>query len=177
MERRRWFNPRFIHPERRRFNNWALVLFGAAAMFLLFQRFVIGVGIVADRSMLPTLPQKTTFLINKYIYHFTAPQRGDVVVFRAGPLEKEWYVKRVIGLPGEEIAFDSGRVLIDGKPLKEPYTSSGTYPNAGPIRIGPESYFVLGDNRQDSEDSRVFGAIRRDRIEGKIKPGSWFPLR
>jgi signal peptidase I len=177
MGGRRFFNFRFVHPERRRHYNWALILFGSIMMCFFIQRHVIGVGIVTDRSMLPTLPQETTFLINKYLYHFVKPARGEVVVFRKTEMEQEWYVKRVIGLEGERIAFKDGQVFINNKRLKEPYVSGKTYPDIPPLLIPPGTCFVMGDNRANSEDSRQFGPMRLDRIEGKIKPGRWFPLR
>lgn len=146
-------------------------------MFLFFHQFVIGVGVISDRSMLPTLTQADTFLINKYIYHFTKPKRGDIVVFRTQAFIRELYVKRVIALEGERIAFQNGTVFIDGQPLNEPYITSKTYPNTRPLKIEPETVFVLGDNRADSEDSRRFGVIPLKRVEGKIQPGRLFPFR
>jgi signal peptidase I len=166
-KKRALFNPRYVSIETRKINVWAL-------MFLFFQRFVVALGIVTDRSMLPTLLEGNTFLINKYIYHFRPPQRGEIVVLRPQKLSKEQYVKRVIGLPGEMISIQGGKVLINGQPLEEPYSRGVSSPDLSPQTLREDSYFVMGDNRVESEDSRLFGPIQKDQIEGKIKPGQWF---
>lgn len=166
--KKKLFEPRYIYPERRRSRNWALILFGSVAMFLLLQRHVIGAGIVTDVSMLPTLREGGYFLINKYIYHTRPPRRGEIVIFRKSPLETDYYVKRVVALEGEEISLRGGRVRVNGRPLAEPYARGATYPDMDALVVPKGSCFLLGDNRADSEDSRHFGCVALDRIEGKL---------
>ncbi|MBI3323247.1 MAG: signal peptidase I [Candidatus Omnitrophica bacterium] len=174
--KRKLFSSRYVHPERRRSRNWALILFGSVAMFFALQRYVIGAGIVTDVSMLPTLREGSYFLINKYIYHTRPPRRGEIVVFRKSPLETEYYVKRVVALEGEEVSLRAGRVRVNGRPLEEPYAHGPTYPDTDRLVIPKGSCFLLGDNRTDSEDSRHFGCVALERIEGKLTPDRLFPL-
>ena len=171
-ERRAFFNWRYIPKERRRgYKRWAVLLVLSIPAFFLFERHVLSAGRVTDVSMQPTLREGTYFLINKYTYHFIPPRRGDVVVLRPWAQTRWRYVKRVIGLGGETLTISSGRVYINDQLLEEPYAQGSTTPDAGPTLIPQGSCFVLGDNRQESEDSRIFGSVPADRIEGKIKPG------
>ncbi|MFQ5656792.1 MAG: signal peptidase I [Candidatus Methylomirabilales bacterium] len=174
-KKRAFFDRRYVGTEGRRSHRLAFILFWSILMAFFFQRHVIGVGIIRDWSMLPTLPEGSYFLINKYIFHFSPPERGDIVVIGwGGP---EHYVKRVVGLSGETLRIQSGNVYINRHQLEEPYAVGMTYPDFGPYTIGKDSYFVFGDNRGISEDSRHFGAVPLRNIEGKIKPGEWFPFR
>ena len=173
--KRRLFSSRYVHPERRRSRNWALVVVGSMAMFLVVQRHVIGAGIVTDVSMLPTLREGRYFLINKYIYHLRGPRRGEIVMFRKNPLESEYYVKRVVAVEGEAVSLRGGRVHVNGRPLEEPYARGPTYPDTEPLTIPKGFCFLLGDNRADSEDSRHFGCIAMEQIEGKLAPDRLFP--
>ena len=114
--------------------------------------------------------------VNKYIYHLKRPERGDVVVLRP-PGNKRWrYVKRVIGLGGDTLRIRSGKVYLNDQPLEEPYAVGPTGPNMEPRQVPADSVYVLGDNRLNSEDSRLFGSVSMKSIEGKIKPGRWFSL-
>lgn len=174
--KRKLLDRRYVHPERRRSRKWALILFGSAAMFFVVQRHVIGAGIVTDVSMLPTLREGSYFLINKYIYHMRRPRREEIVVFRRNPVETEYYVKRVVGLEGDEISFHGGKVHLNGRPLEEPYAHGPTYPDREPLWVPQGFCFLLGDNRPDSEDSRHFGFISLEQIEGKLAPDRLFPL-
>ena len=177
MRRRVFFDRRFVRVERRRSYNWALIYFGSILMTLFIQQRVVSVGIVTDRSMIPTLYDGNTFLINKYIYALSRPRRGDIVVLYPRPFATEQYVKRVVGLSGETLEIRSGRVVVDGRPLEEPYAKGPTYPGWGPKVIPEGFYFVLGDNRPNSEDSRAFGLVSIRNIKGRIKPGELFSLR
>jgi len=174
-ERRTFFDPRFVRGEKRRSYRLAFILFWSIIMYFFFSQYVISFGVVRETSMLPTLPEGGTYLVNKYIYYFTRPQRGDIVVLRRGAHTSE-LVKRVIGLEGETVLIRGGHVYIDGRRLEEPYVPGGTYPDFGPRRIEKDAYFILGDNREESEDSRHFGPVPFRNIEGKIKPGVFFPF-
>lgn len=168
-ERRRFFRLSFLLHERRRGNRRALLgLVAVVALFGLCDRYLLGTGRITDVSMLPTLPQGRYLVIDKWSYQVRAPRRGEIVVFKP-PGQTRWsYIKRVVGLSGETLSIRSGRVHVEDRPLEEPYAIGKTDPEMGPIRIPEGSYFVLGDNRAGSEDSRHFGAVPRTRILGKI---------
>ena len=150
------------------------MLFWSVLLFFFFQQYVISVGIITENSMVPTLPEGNTYLVNKYIYHFTRPQRGDIVVLRPHRYATDRYVKRVIAIEGDILLIQSGTVIVNGKPLIEPYARGPTYPNVGPLVIEKGRCFVLGDNRLESLDSRRFGTVPVENIEGKIRPDRWF---
>ena len=124
---------------------------------------------VEGTSMLPRLENRDRLFINKFVYHFEAIGRGDVVVFHyPRDLEKS-YIKRVIGLPGDRIRIDSGQVYVNGKPLREPYVPADYRDDRSmdAMTIPAGSYFVMGDHRLISSDSRDFGPVRRPLIYGK----------
>lgn len=131
---------------------------------------------VIGPSMEPTLYNEDNLIVQKLMYHFKEPERFDVVVFPFKHGERTYYIKRIIGLPGETVQIDSdGTIYIDGEVLVEDYGKE-TIKNPGlaaqPILLGSNEYFVLGDNRNDSADSRdpSVGNVYRDDIIGK----AWF---
>jgi signal peptidase I len=130
---------------------------------------------VEGTSMMPRLENHERIFINKFIYRFRPIERGDVVVFRY-PLDKsKSYIKRVIGLPGDEVIIRDGHVLLNGKPLSEPYVPP-TYlddQSYAAVRVEPNHYFVLGDHRSSSNDSRVWGTVDRQYIYGKAVLVYW----
>ncbi|MBI4313745.1 MAG: signal peptidase I [Candidatus Omnitrophica bacterium] len=174
--RRKFFDFRFVRRERRRPYRLAFILFWSILLWMFVHRFVISSGVVSDYSMVPTLRDGDIFLINKYLYFFRPPQRGDIVVLRLSPWSIDWYVKRIIAVEGETILIRKGRVYINGQLLRESY-GDYTAPNLGPATLGPGMYYVMGDNRLNSFDSRNFGPVHRSRIEGRIKPGELFAFR
>ncbi len=174
-QKRSFFNSQFVRIEKRRSYRLAFVLFWSILMYLFFSHYVISLGIVREASMVPTLPEGGYYLANKYIYYLTRPKRGDIVILRQNVHTRE-IVKRVIGVEGETLAIKAGDVYIDGRRLSEPYAVGPTYPDFGPYRIEKDTYFILGDNREVSQDSRHFGAVAFRSIEGKIKPGVLFPF-
>jgi signal peptidase I len=124
---------------------------------------------VEGTSMMPGLENHERIFINKYIYRFEPIRRGDIVVFHFPLDPSKSYIKRVIGLPGETVEVRKGRVYINGRELKEPYVpswflDSDSFP---PVTLGPEDYYVLGDHRDASNDSREWGPVARDYIYGK----------
>jgi signal peptidase I len=124
---------------------------------------------VEGTSMLPRLEDRDRLFINKFVYHFAAIEHGDVVVFRyPRDLEKS-YIKRVIGLPGDRIRIEHGRVILNGKPLHEPYVPPEYRDNRSiaEIVVPADSYFMMGDHRSISSDSRDFGPVDRELIYGK----------
>lgn len=174
---RKFFDFRFVWSEKRRQNRLAFLLFWSILMWFFFRTYVVSVGIIGDTSMHPTLGKGDYYFVNKYIYQFVRPERGDVVVFRSGKYDDKEEVKRVVGLPGETLLIRDTEVYINGSRFPEPYRVGGTYPDFGPYTVQQDSYFVLGDTRWVREDSRDYGAVPRRSIVGKIEPGVLFPLR
>jgi signal peptidase I len=130
---------------------------------------------VEGTSMLPHLENHERIFINKFVYRFRPIARGDVVVFRYPLDQSKSYIKRVIGLPGDEVSIHDGHVLVNGKPLSEPYVSAGYLDEQSyaPVRVEPNHYFVLGDHRSSSNDSRVWGTVDRQCIYGKAVLVYW----
>ena len=170
-KKRAFWSWKYIPVERRSSYQWGAILLWSILMFFFFQRYVVGVGIVQDRSMFPTLREGSTYLINKYIYQFTSPKRGDIVLLWPYRYATEQYVKRVIACSGDTLSIKNGHVSINGTFLPEPYTVGLTYPEREPFPIKKGFYFVMGDNRRESEDSRTFGSIPLENIAGKIDVG------
>ncbi len=125
-------------------------------------------AIVPSASMDPTLLVDDLLMVRKDAYRQSGPRRGDIVLFvRKG--ETDYFVKRVIGLPGETVVVASGRVSINGEWLEEPYAASQRV-RERPLQwvLGADEYFLMGDNRSHSEDSRDFGAVKRGDITGLV---------
>ena len=149
------------------------------AVFLAFVLvFSVGMKIsMVGVSMEPALYNGQEVLINRFIYKITSPKRGDVIAFLpTGNQNSHYYLKRIVGLPGESIQIIDGYVYINGERVPEDeYDKMADYGIAGnEIQLGSDEYFVLGDNRNMSEDSRSgnIGAVKKDTIAGKV----WFHL-
>lgn len=126
----------------------------AALVAALVIGFVAQAFRVQGQSMEPTLHDGERLLVEKLSYRFREPRRGEVVVFRVPGDPSRRFIKRVIGLPGDVIEFRDGRVVLNGHLLEEPYAAGPTRGPKGPEVVPPGRYFVLGDNRANSEDSR-----------------------
>ena len=124
---------------------------------------------VEGTSMLPRLEDRDRIFINKFVYHFTSIQRGDVVVFRYPRDPEKSYIKRVIALPEDRLRIDRGRVYVNGKLLREPYVPPEYRDNrsVAEMTLPPGDYYVMGDHRSISSDSRDFGPVERSFIYGK----------
>lgn len=127
---------------------------------------------VSGQSMEPTLHDKDFLIINKFIYNFTKPAKGDIIVFPHNGNNKELYIKRVIGLPGDEIELKNAQVYVNGAALYEDYISETTIEKGNitfPFTVPEGEYFVMGDNRNNSRDSRFtdVGTVPLDEIVGK----------
>ncbi|GBD34834.1 Signal peptidase I T [bacterium HR35] len=129
---------------------------------------------VKGSSMEPNYYSFDYLIVDKISYHFTDPQRGDVVVFHPPFDNKVYYIKRIIGLPGERVVIKDSKIFIyspenpQGKELKEPYLQEHYTSGSKDIALGKDEYFVLGDNREISSDSRSWGPVKRERIIGKV---------
>ena len=121
---------------------------------------------VDGQSMLPTFDSGEFIIVSKLAYKLGEPERGDVVVFHLPRDPDQDYIKRIIGLPGDEVVIDDGRVFVDGALLDEPYINAQpTY--YGAWQISDEQFFVLGDNRNNSSDSHSWGPVPVDYVVGK----------
>jgi len=157
-----------------RATEWVAIVAAALVAALVIKAFVIQAFYIPSGSMEPTLKVGDRVLVNKLAYHAHPIHRGDIVVFTRPKLEGgapaiKDLIKRVIGLPGETIESSSdGQVLIDGRTLREPYLPAGTI-TTGINRqtVPPGHYWVMGDNRSNSRDSRFFQAIPRSLVVGR----------
>lgn len=129
---------------------------------------------VRGSSMEPTLHNGQYLVVSKISYRFSEPRRGDIVVFVSPTRPGEDYIKRIIGLPGERVEIRDGAVWINGYRLDEPYLDLGI-PYSGSWSLGPDEYFVLGDNRANSSDSHAWGPLPRKNIIGKAWLCYWPP--
>jgi signal peptidase I len=164
------------------------------AAVIAFQVFVIGLlvvrivafelVVVPGDSMAPTIESGDRLVVDKIHYRRTPIARGDIVLFDA-PTDlidvPDQLVKRVVGLPGEAIVIEDGQVLIHGEPVDEPFARGETATPActsdAPCRVPEDAVWVLGDNRLDSTDSRVFGPVPLDHIVGYVQWRVWPPSR
>ncbi|HEX4905255.1 MAG TPA: signal peptidase I [Acidimicrobiales bacterium] len=157
---------------------WVAIIVGALAVALIVKTFLIQAFFIPSLSMYPTLDEGDRVLVNKLSYKLHDVHRGDLVVFERpkGQPESEIkdLIKRVIGLPGETIEAREGTVYIDGKALEESYLVDGITTDNLPRQVIAKGHvFVMGDNRSDSADSRVFGAIDEDSIVGRAFVRVW----
>jgi signal peptidase I len=179
-----------------------LLLIAALAAFLV-KTFVAQAFYIPSASMVPQLQINDRVVVSKLSYRLHPPHRGDIVVFLAPPSEQEPappessnivvrfivrvgravgvvppsaqdFIKRVVGLPGDTVQGRDGRVWVNGDYLYEPYLPPGTYTSDfGPVKVPAGEYWVMGDNREDSRDSRVFGPIKGSTIVGRTVVRVW----
>ena len=128
--------------------------------------------------MQPALASRQHLLVDRLAYRFQSPARGDVVVLRDPAQPGVHCVKRIVGLPGEHVRMEMGRVLINESPLDEPYAAgrdAAETPFPRQWLLDKDEYLVLGDQRQDSRDSRAFGPVRRGDVVGRVWLRYWPP--
>ena len=136
--------------------------------------FVLNLEVIQGPSMYPTCKEGEYYLVNKFIYNFAKPRRKDVVIIRDIKLKKDELIKRVIGIPGDILQIKAGRVYLNRELLQEPYVKTRTFPDIGPLMVLKDMYFVMGDNRENSYDSRHFGFVEKSDIKGKLAPDRLF---
>ena len=134
---------------------------------------------VNGSSMEPTLSNNDNLIVDKISYRFKDPQRFDIIVFPFQYDENVYYIKRIIGLPGETVEIISGKVYINGELLDEPYLSEEPTGDFGPYQVPEDSYFMLGDNRAVSKDSRYWHNtyVKKDKIIAKAFVMYWPSLK
>jgi len=172
---------REVTPVRRKsvVREYAEAILIAVLLALLIRTFVVQAFKIPSGSMIPTLLVGDHILVNKFVYRFRDPARGDVVVFKYPVDEHRDFIKRVIGLGGEDVYIKDRQVFVNCRPpeptcqaIKEPWAyyedrlgvGAETF---GPVHVPPGSYFVMGDNRNNSQDSRYWGFVRSEKIKGE----------
>jgi signal peptidase I len=161
-----------LHRELRSWARDLVVALGLATVIIIFLYQPVK---VEGTSMAPLLSDQERIFINKFVYRFEPIERGDVVVFWY-PLDRtKSFIKRVVGLPGDMVEIQQGRVYINSMPLEEPYVPPQFEDTTGygPMRVPTGSYFVMGDHRISSNDSRVFGPVPQAFIYGKAVFAYW----
>jgi signal peptidase I len=156
-----------------------ILLVSFVLVFGFVRPFVIEAFWIPSASMVPTLKYGDRVLVNKFIYRFTEPERGDVIVFKSVEGDDEDLIKRVVGVPGDEIAVRDGKLFVNGEPQKEPYVNK-KYPDRSfyaPTTVPKDHVFAMGDNRANSQDSRIFGPVPEENIEGEAFLRFWPPDR
>jgi signal peptidase I len=162
-------------PLRRELRSWTRDLAIALGLAIVVMIFLYQPVKVEGTSMYPLLSDQERIFINKFVYRFEPIERGDVIVFWY-PLDRsKSFIKRVVGLPGETIEIRMGHVYINGQELADQYVPTGYLDgsNWASHRIPADSYFVMGDHRDSSNDSRVFGPVPRQFIYGKAVFAYW----
>ena len=152
--------------------SWVIILVAAVGLAIVINNVVILKTVITSGSMRPTMEIGEHVIANRLAYMFNEPQRGDMVFFANPDDETETYVKRIIGLPGEKVEIKKGKIYINDsdKALKEPYLfEKAEKLDFGPFYVPADSYFMLGDNRNISHDSRFWDTtyVTRDKIYGK----------
>jgi len=181
--------------------DWIVTIVGAVAIVLIVKAFVVNPYRIPSSSMETTLhcaqPAvgcearfSDRVLANRFLYRLRDPRRGEIIVFKTPPAAQVkcgaggTFVKRLIGLPGDVVELrlrrGDGYVYINGKPLREPYIEKvrrGAVQNFGPVKVKAGNYFMMGDNRGQSCDSRLWGTVPRANLIGKVFATYWPPNR
>ena len=182
VRERESMNPQLDFEKRYRLVREVIETIVLTVLMFLVIRFAVQNFNIEGHSMEPNLHDQELILVDKWTYLFHPPSRGDVVVFNAPPQPSQDYIKRVIGVPGDVITIQNSTVIVDGVALKETYVDSrnqgGTFEakHIFNMLVPPNEYFVLGDNRANSSDSRVWGFVPKQNIIGRAALVYW-PLQ
>ena len=158
---------------------WIATIVAAIAVALFINNFIIVNATVPSSSMEKTIMTNDRVIGLRFAYNNSDPERGDIIIFKYPDNEKILYIKRVIGMPGETVEIHNGEVTIDGEVLAEPYLTTVTEGDFGPYIVPEGHYFMMGDNRNNSADSRYWKNtyLSRDKIVGKAVLRYWPPLK
>lgn len=184
MERSRRERRRELRRERRKgpggvLEFFIIMLVAFVLVFGFIRPFVVAAYKIPTESMVPTLEVGDRVLANKFIYRFSEPDQGDVVVFDSvEPSDDQTLIKRVAGVEGDEVRVQGGVLFVNGETQDEPYLNQrapDTSPPYGPTTVPENQVFVLGDNRGNSGDSRVFGFVPVENVQGQAFLVFWPP--
>ncbi|MEA3399172.1 MAG: signal peptidase I [Patescibacteria group bacterium] len=128
--------------------------------------FIAQPFLVSGESMLPTFHDKEFLIVDELSYLTGEPERGDIAIFKYPVNKKRIFIKRIIGIPGDTITISNGNVFIDGEKINEPYIKEQFITN-GTYEVTAENYFVMGDNRNRSSDSRIWGLVPENYLIGR----------
>jgi signal peptidase I len=152
-----------------------LITIGIAVIIFIAARQTIQTYEVFQTSMEPNFHEGQRVVVSKAAYFFSEPQRGDVIVFRSPEAPYEDYIKRVIGIPGDTVEIKNGFVYVDGVALNEPYIAQAPAYTMAPVTIPDGEFFVLGDNRNYSNDSHRGWLVPDANVHGKAWLSTWPP--
>lgn len=170
---------------KREAKEWAGSIAVALILTLIIRTYVIQAFKIPSGSMRPTLLEGDKLFVNKYVYRFEKPKRGDIIVFKYPVDPKKDFIKRLAALEGETVEIRDGKVYVEGKVVEDPGTFGKFYyynhdPYGGPndkIKVPPDSFYVLGDNSANSTDSRFWGFVPKKNVLGKAVFRWWPPKR
>ncbi len=149
----------------------------AVVLAALLRMFIIQPFYIPSQSMEPTLLVNDRIIVNVLLYHFRPPQRGDVVVFRYPLDPSRDFIKRLVAFGGETVEVRNNNLIVNGVRIAEPYLPHEVMADYGPFTVPQGCYFVMGDNRNNSDDSRVWGALPKKNMIGKAFLIYWPPGR
>lgn len=154
---------------------WVLTIAAAVMVALFINNFIIVNATVPTSSMEKTIMTNDRVIGLRFAYHSSEPERGDIIIFRFPDDEDILYIKRIIGMPGDTVEIHDGGVYIDGSLLDEPYLKVTTEGEFGPYTVPEGHYFMMGDNRNNSADSRYWDNtfLEREKIVGKAVLRYW----
>jgi len=155
--------------------DWVKDFARALVFFLVLQTYVVQGFVIEGACMEPELHSREKIIVNKMIYQIQDPEVGEVVVF-SYPLEPEKdFIKRVVGIPGDVIEIKDGYLYRNGKMMKEPFVKEYVFGSYGPQKVPPGNICVMGDNRNNSHDSRSWGLLDRKMVKGRAEVKFWPP--
>lgn len=154
---------------KREIMEWIIVIEVAVILAVVLNMFLIVNAIVPTASMEPTIMTGDRIFGNRLAYKKDDPKRGEIIIFKFPDDEKQLFIKRIIGMPGETVSMKDGKVYINDEVLDEPYLATIPYGDFGPVTVPEGAYFMMGDNRNNSADSRFWNQpfVYRDKILGR----------
>lgn len=169
---------------KREIREWTHSIVVALVLTLIIRAFVVQAFKIPSGSMNPTLVEGDKLFVNKFIYRFHPPERGDIIVFKFPQDPKKDFIKRLVAFEGEEVEIRDGKILVNGRTLDDEESFGRFYyynhePYGGPsekIRVPEDAYYVLGDNSANSTDSRFWGFVPEKNMIGKAFV-RWWPLK
>ncbi len=157
---------------------WVRSIVLAIVIAVVIRMFFFETFLVDGTSMFPTLQHNERLVVNKAVYYFREPQEGEIIVFNYQPRPRRDFIKRVVATEGDTVEIRDGDLLVNDQVVEEPYIKKNSMRDFGPVEIPEEHLFVLGDNRNNSMDSRdkEVGAVSLEQVRGKALVVFWPPF-